>query len=657
MIVPGIRPLIYSLVLLLSAGCATAQPGQSVTRKSLSKKEQQSFAEARANYDSGDYQASKTALSKLLAKNSKASELHYLQALVYRKLGAYDQALASLEQGQRLDGAPAPQLYAELAQLHAQLGQFNNSLVAYEQYLNALGPNARPERRQQAEALLQRAKIAEQIASQPVAFRPAPITGGINTVEHQEYFPSLSADGQSMIFTRRVNGNNEDFYRSNRQTDGTWSAAVPLEGVNTDYNEGAQSITADGNYLVFTICGRVENRGSCDLYFSERVSESGWTAAESIGRTINTEFRETQPAVSADGRLLFFSSNRPGGAGGEDLYVSGRLAGGSWSAPANAGKTVNTPGNEQFPFWAADGKTLFFTSNGHPGVGGQDLFRTQLTPQNTWQTPTNLGYPINTAGNETNLFIGLNGKTAYFSKQVINPDSGAGDVDIYSFDLPADLQPTAATYLAATIIDASTKQPLVANIQVSPITEDTPPNYFVTNDEGYFLTVLPTGKDYAVTVDQEGYLFYSDRFTLTGDFNAEDPFELIIELQPVTDAVAAGGTEADGSVAFKNVLFATGSATLLPVSSQELDRLVDILQQSPNLKVEIAGHTDDIGEELDNQQLSEERAAAVSRYLQEQGVAMTRISIKGYGESRPVASNETEAGRAENRRTTFRLEN
>ncbi len=654
LIVPGIRPLIYLFVLLLSAGCATAQPGKP-SRTTLSKKDQQAFMEARADYDARQYLQSAATIEQLLKKNSNAPELYYLHALVQRRLGKYDLALSSLQRGRKVDPAPVPQLYVELAQIHAQMGDFDKSVAAYSAYLNTLPANASPARRNRALHLLERAKVAEQIARTPVPFRPTPLSGGVNTTDNDEYFPSLSVDGQSLVFTRRIKRRNEDFFRSDLQADGTWSDAQPLLGVNTDYNEGAQSMSADGTFLVFTICGQEANRGSCDLYFSEKVTETGWSPAQTLGQVINTEFRETQPALSADGRLLFFSSNRPGGAGGEDLYVSGRLPDGRWSTPVNLGNTVNSPGDEQFPFWAADGSTLFYTSTGLPGLGGQDLFRTQLSPQNTWEAPVNLGYPINTASDETNLFIGLNGSTAYFSKRVVNPETGDGDIDIYSFELPPNLQPTAATYLAATVIDAVSKKAIKANVRVAPLSQDAPPSYIQTDDNGAFLSVLPAGKDYAVTVDQEGYLFYSDRFALAGDLNPKAPFELTIELTPVATVLDNGGDDTDGSIAFKNVLFETGSADLLSISNQELDRLAEVLFQSPELRVEIAGHTDDIGDDQDNQLLSEARAQAVGLYIQAQGISPDRISTKGYGERQPIASNDTEEGRAKNRRTTFRL--
>lgn len=649
----GIRILFYFLTLPLFIGCASAQPASG--NNQLGKKDQKAFTEARSAYDLGQYPAAAKTLDELLGKYPSVADLHYLKALTYRQQGEYEKALAALESGKSNDASPSPTLYVELGQLQAQLGDFKASLEAYRTYQQAIGPAAKPGRREKAAELVRRAEIAVQIASRPVPFRAEPLPGSLNTSEHLEYFPSLSPDGKSMVFTRRVNRQNEDFYRSNLLEDGSWSEAVPLSGVNSEFNEGAQSISADGKFLVFTICERPENRGSCDLYFSRQVEGGEWTPARSIGRSINTEADESQPSISADGRLLFFSSNRPGGIGGKDLYVSGMLPDGSWSAPANLGKEINTPGNEQYPFWAADGKTLFFTSNLHPGLGGEDLFRTELTPQNTWEAPVNLGYPINTAQDETNLFVGLNGSTAYFSKRYVQSGTGVTDVDIYSFELPPALQPTPATYLEALVIDAKTKQALSATIRLSPLSQDAPPTFLSTGTDGKFLTVMPAGKDYALTVEQPGYLFYSDRFVLTGDLLPEEPYRLTIELQPVEEALVAGGTEADGSTAFRNVLFETGSATLLPVSGQELDVLVSLLQNNKSFNVEIAGHTDDVGEDVDNQRLSEARAVSVADYLSQQGIAPGRINTIGFGEDRPVAANDSPEGRAQNRRTTFRL--
>lgn len=648
----GIRILLYSLSFFFAFGCATAQPGGPAP---LNKKEQKLFGAARSAYDQEDYLSSASLLEELLAKRPSLADAYYLRALTHRQLGEYESALNVLKKGQSFDPKPSPTLYVEMGQLQAQLGDFPGSLTSYQRYLGSLGESARPERKKRAEALVSQAKTAVRLAANPVPFRASPLAGGVNTSENLEYFPSLSADGQSLIFTRRVAKQNEDFYRSDLGADGSWKEAVPLSGVNTEFNEGAQSITADGKYLVFTICEQAVNRGSCDLYFSRQVEGGGWTPARSLGKNINTEADESQPSISADGRLIFFSSNRPGGVGGKDLYVSGLLPDGEWSVPSNLGSTVNTAGNEHYPFWAADGKTLYFTSNVHPGLGGEDLFRTELTPQNTWGEPLNLGYPINTAGDETNIFISLDGSTAYFSKRFVTPGTGETDVDIYTFDVPSALRPTPATYLAAKVIDATTQQPLTATVRLAPIAQDAPPQNLVTGEDGTFLTVLPAGKDYALTVELPGYLFYSDRFELTGDLVPEEPYRLTIELQPVEEAVATGGTEADGSTTFRNVLFETGSATLLPVSGQELDRLVDILQDNPRLSVVLAGHTDDIGDEADNQQLSKDRAVAVGQYLAAKGITGDRITTTGYGESKPVADNDTDEGRAQNRRTTFKL--
>lgn len=656
MLVHQVRPALIFTLLFIFASCATAQPGGG-GGSTLKKKDQRLLTEARSALDLGKFSAAKTKLGALIEKNPGYSRLYFLRAIAYRETGDFSAAIKDVEAGLAKGTGENAQAYRELGTLYGRNGQFAEAVGAFEKYASSGFVAAKAERIEKANALLEKAKTARELAARPVAFSPEPVPGEINTPENMEYFPSLSPDGQSMVFTRRVGGRQEDFYLSERQPDGSWSAAEPLAGVNTEFNEGAQSITADGNYLVFTACDRPEGAGSCDLYFSARDERGNWSAAQNLGPAVNTRDYEAQPSISADGALLFFASRRPGGAGGVDLYLSGRLPSGGWSRPVNLGAEINTSGDELYPFWSPDGATLYFTSNGHPGLGGADLFRSGLSANNEWLKPENLGYPINTAADETNLFVALNGSTAYFSKGALRPETGKMDVDIYQFELPKSLRPAPATYVKATVTDAETGAPLVATVRLRELNESAPPTSRRTGKSGSFLAVLPAGKDYALTVDLEGYLFYSDRFSLTEGLPQTGPYALKIALQPVkqTEVVSSDRAEADGAIAFRNVLFTSGSAELLPVSTDELDRLAALLTDAPYFNVEIVGHTDDVGEEADNLELSRRRANAVKEYLTKQGVAAARIATRGAGESSPIDDNTTEAGRARNRRTTFRL--
>ena len=587
-------------------------------------------------------------LAKLLKKYPAAAELHYLSGEINEYQGEYAEAITALEQGIRLDGGATPRAYRRLGKVHTLAGNYAAALDKYEAYLTAARQRERGTTVADAQKLVTQARTVAKLAANPYPYAPTPLGEGVNTTESLEYFPNLSVDGQRLLFTRRVNRQQEDFYESQRGPDGTWLAARPLTGVNTAMNEGAQTVTADGNYLVFTGCGRPEGLGSCDLYFSERRG-GRWTMATNLGPSINTRASESQPSLSQDGHLLFFASSRPGGYGQDDLYVAGRRPDGSWSPPVNLGGTVNTAANDRYPFWAADNRTLYFTSNGRDGMGGADLFRTAVDSSNQWQEPINLGYPINTPGEETNLFIALDGKTALFSKGV------ADDVDIYAFELPEKVRPAAATYVAVTVVDDQTDQPLVADVRLQPQVQGGAVTTRTTDATGNYLTVLPVGVDYGFSIEKPGYLFYSDRFVLTENHSLTEPFELKVRLQPITELTTAADAEADGAIVLRNVFFETGSDALIGLSTEELDRLVALLQQQPELNVEIAGHTDDVGTEAANQDLSERRAQSVRAYLVTQGVAEDRIAAVGYGESRPVADNGTPTGRAENRRTTFRL--
>ncbi len=644
-----LRYLFLSCLLFSTATCALAQK----PFDSVKKRDRTALRETRQAFDFGNYVLAKPGLDELVGKYPELPRLRYMRAITHRQLGRIDEAVTDLLKGMELDGGKDYRTFRELGELQTLRQDYAASLTAFERYRDGLPADASAEKKREAEQLIASAKLGAELMKNPVPFTPERLMGGVNTTEHQEYFPSLSIDGKRLIFTRNLYGNNEDFYESTELEDGSWSPAVPLEGVNTDLNEAAQTITADGRLLVFTACDRPDGLGGCDLYYSEQ-RDGRWTAARNLGAPVNSRFRETQPSLSSDGKLLFFASKREGGFGGHDLYVSGRTAQGSWSAPVNLGPTVNTPKDDVFPFWAADGKTLFFTSTGHPGLGGADLFRTTLE-DNQWSAPANLGYPINTPQEETNLFITLDGRTAYYSAGERGGMAGeAVDVDIYRFELPEAIRPTPATYIEANVTDALTGAPLRATVRLQGASGE--PTSRGTDDRGRFLTVLPAGVDYSFTVEQPGYLFYSDRFRLGEGFAPDKPYLLTIELQPVGEDLSGfTGAEADGAIVLKNVFFETGRAELLESSTNELDRLAGLLTDQPTLRVEIAGHTDDVGGEAANQLLSEQRALSVRNYLLERGIGAERVTTVGYGESRPVMDNDSEAGRAGNRRTTFRL--
>ena len=620
----------------------------------LSKREKKAYSAAQNYLDFGDYAAAIAGFTELIEDHPAFANLYYLRSLAYRERREFALAAADVEAGLRHD-TENDIAYRKLGELHDLSGDFPAALRAYERYAE-LKNARRPEQKDQTEALLAAARTRAELAAKPVPYNPVKLGNGVNTPEHLEYFPSLSVDRRRLIFTRRIQNGSEDFYASERQENGEWGPAQPVKGVNTAYDEGAQTISADGNYLVYTSCNQPGRNTGCDLFYSERRGGQ-WTAGRPLPGAVNTPFYESQPSLSADGNILFFASKRDGGKGGADLYVSGRDDAGNWSAAAPL-TALNTTGDDQYPFWSADGRTLYFTSTGYPGMGGEDLYVTRLQPDNTWGPVKNLGYPINTAGNETNLFVDIQGEVAYFSKVERDPAMRRADVNIYQFDLPEAARPTPATYVSALVRDAATGRAIPeAQVILREADEASVATTRTTDNQGTFLTMLPAGRDYALTVDVPGYVFYSRRFPLTTDFSVDNPYVLEIDLQPVSkaDEVVADEREEDGSIAFRNVLFASGSAELVPASTQELTSLARVLTEQPTLRVVISGHTDNVGDDASNQSLSENRAAAVRTFLVEAGIDGSRVTTAGYGETRPVASNETPAGRAENRRTTFRL--
>ena len=468
-----------------------------------------------------------------------------------------------------------------------------------------------------------------------------------NTInsEWEEYLPSISADGRLFVFTRRSPYKNiisEDFYES-EFINGKWTKCQNMgSSVNTTGNEGAQCLAPSGNLLFFTACDRDDGLGRCDIYYS--IMRNGqWSDARNLGPNINSKHWESQPTISPDGRELYFVSNRPGGYGDMDIWKSVLSERGTFSKPVNLGSTVNTPYDEMSPFIHTDNQSLYFASNGHPGLGDFDLFLSRRDyPVASWQNPINLGYPINTLGVENSLIVASDGKTAYFASD----KSGYGQEDIFWFHLPKEMQSQQVAYLNTKVCDAETKTPMKSRVEIIDLsTGHVMISSFTYTKTGDFFTCLPANANYAVNIFKDGYLFHSENFSLDNQ-SALQALSLDIALQPI---------DKGSKIVLKNIFFDTDAYTLKSESEVELNTLLNFMENNENLEVEIEGHTDNIGAESHNLKLSENRAKAVFEYLVNNGIKAKRMTFKGYGSSQPISNNDTEEGRASNRRTAFRI--
>lgn len=579
-------------------------------------------------------------------------DAHLMWAGCQYEIKDWARAEQGFEQVVALDPAYEPRVLYTLALCEQNQDKYDESVTHVEQFLATNPQNANLLR--DAKKLAANVRFAAEAVKNPVPFDPKPVGNGINT-SAGEYLPSLTADGLTMIFTRLEYGD-ENFYQSEKK-DGVWQTATPLEGVNTPQNEGAQNISPDGSWLVFTACNRRGDgsQGSCDLYWSQQKNGQ-WTKPQPFSNTINSADWEAQPCISHDGRSILFSSIRPGGKGGKDLWQTDRQADNKWSTPSNLGPLLNTPGDEQTPYLHPDNQTLYFTSDGHPGMGKNDLYFSRRQPDGSWGQPQNLGYPINTKASEGTLTVSLDGRTAYFAA---DKPGGQGGVDIYSFDLPQFARPQPVTYVRARVTDAVSGKKLVAKVEFSEGKTNQPYLSVSTKSDGTFLACLPAGKDYALNVNKAKYLFYSDRFSLSDTATFLRPFLLDIALLPISVDTSLHFTPpshrpvAGKAVVLRNVFFETGSAALRPESAAELARLVALLSESPSLNIQINGHTDNVGNDAANQTLSEARARAVHDYLLQKNIAPARLRYRGYGETQPVETNDTPEGREKNRRTEF----
>ncbi|MEO6849957.1 MAG: OmpA family protein, partial [Mucilaginibacter sp.] len=592
------------------------------------------FALAGTQLDDHMFDEAAVNLLKAIDQDHKFIEAHVILADLYRQEWRYKEAIEHYTKVIAIDPYFNHSVYYRLGDCELHDGQYADAQQHFEKYLSY--DSISKQTVYYAKKFLTDCKFSLQAIQHPVPFKPVNMGPEINTVD-DEYLPTITADENTLIFTRKIN-NNEDFYKSNKK-DGKWQTAAYLsENINTpQYNEGAQSISQNGKVLFFTGCNRPDGLGRCDIYISQKKGDD-WSKPFDLSPPVNTSGWESQPSISADGRTLYFVSNRKGGYGGYDIWKS-NLTEKGWSEPENLGPNINTAFDEQSPFIHPDDSTFYFCSNGWPGLGGKDLFVSRIGADGKWQKPENLGFPINSSGDENGLTLTANGNYAFFASNKLN---GAGGFDIYTFELPESLRPHNVTYVKGTVNDVINKEPLEAAVEIIDLDKNASVYQdYSSADGGDFLATIINGKNYGLNISKDGYLFYSANFSLVGH-ETKNPFNISVLLQPI---------EIGNKVILKNIFFDTNKFDIKDESKPELQKLVDFMNLNPSVRVEISGHTDNVGNGQLNQTLSENRAKAVYQYLIANKISADRLVFKGYGETQPIVANDTEEDRSKNRRT------
>ena len=631
--------ILLLLLWLVFCNSGTAQNLHTTSNQAL-----KAYTEGKQAYDFLDLKNAEKFLKEAIAIDRKFYEAYMVLGEMMSKLRRFSESADFYRKADKIESLFYKPVFFPLANAEMMSGKYSAALIHYNVYL--VQPGISEKNKAVALKSIEDCKFAVESLNNHVPFSPVNLGDSINS-EDDEYWPSITVDGQTFMFTRqeatsRSNPKTqEDFYLS-RLYNGKWRKAVnagyPL---NSSQNEGAQTISSDGRFMYFTACDKPGGYGKCDIYYSS-FDGNNWSLPLNIGPPVNTRAWESQPSISANGRMLFFASNRPGGFGGMDLWYSSLSEEGKWRSSVNLGKTVNTPGDEMSPFIHFDGKTLYFSSNGRVGMGGFDIFFTKMKDDTSSTKPQNLGYPINTYNDEMGLIIDASGQQAYFSSK---RDDKNGK-DIFSFPVYESLRPDPVSYFKGRVYEKGTGKLLKASFDLVNLSTGHIVVSNTTDITGTFLVCLPTDHNYGLNVSKEGYLFYSDNFMLEGIHSATQPFIKRIELSPV---------RVGEKMILSNVFYEFDSWNITQESNSELNKLVSLLSDNKDVTIEIGGYTDSVGTDEYNLDLSEKRARSVMNNLIGKGIKAERLKFKGYGAASPIGDNITNDGRKLNRRTEIKI--
>ncbi len=545
--------------------------------------------------------------------------------------------------------------YQYLADAYHLDYQFDKSIAAYEKFITLLSETHNSDKLLHAETLhkIEMCKTGKSLISTPINVKIQNMGSAVNSV-YADYSPVLSADQNTIFFTSRrpeTTGSQkdgegnfmEDIFMSTKTKNG-WSNATNIGApINTEWNEATVGTSPDGQ----TILIYKDDNGDGNIY-STTLNGDKWSEPVKLNENINTTYWEPSAFFSADGNSLYFVSNRPGGYGGRDIYISKRTPKGDWAKAQNLGPNINTQYDEDAPFIHADGITLSFSSNGHNTMGGFDIFVSLREKNGPWSEPQNVGYPVNTTDDDIFYVSSPNSRNAYFSSF---REGGYGEKDNYMATFP-NRKEAPLTLMIGTVTDKSGKPlPNVEIVVTDNLNGELVGVFHPNSLSGKYIFILTPGKNYNITYQAEDHLFYSENREVPAETNYYEIYRPIM-----LDSIKVGG-----KITLNNIFFDFDKATLRPLSNVEIKNLVAIMKKYPKMKVEISGHTDSKGSDEYNQKLSEQRAKAVVNRLIESGIPAQRMKAKGYGKTMPDAQNKNKdgtdnpEGRQLNRRVEFTI--
>lgn len=647
------------------------------------------FKEAKGRLEAGDKQYEKGPMFYKMALyhyfaanqfNPNNALLNFRMGKCYLYSSNKLKSITFLEKAYKLNPNIDPEIRYLLGKAYHLGMQWDKAIVEFKAFQKSLnhGDSGETALIAIADKHIEECMTGKELVKKPVRVFIDNVGAEINT-QYSDYAPVISADESVMLFTSRrptttggkmdpeINEYFEDIYMSTKDGD-KWTTAVNMGSpINTDDHDANSGLSADGQKFLIYI-----GKNNGDLYEAE-LKGTVWSKPERMNKNINTEYHESSACYSADGKSVYFVTNKPEeGLGDRDIYVSTKDEKGKWGKAVNLGPVINTKGSEEGVYIHPDGKTLYFSSNGHKTMGAHDIFKSVLE-NGQWSTPENIGYPVNTTDDDVFFVISASGKHGYYAS---SNDKGLGEKDIYQItflgpekpmilnnedNLLASLTaPVKETVIAPTIVikqaqltilkgvitDALTQKPLEATIEIIDNQKNEVIASFTSNSSsGSYLVSLPAGKNYGIAVKKTDYLFHSENFDIP----------MTAAFQEIVKDVALKNVAVGSKIILKNIFFDYGKATLRPESTNELQRLIKLLNDLPSLKIEISGYTDSRGSAEFNQKLSENRSKSVVDYLVQNGIAADRLTFVGFGKEQPIATNDTDEGRQMNRRTEFKI--